>query len=257
MAAFNDWYSGSGAGTAASSFNPIVAGVTSGLSMLDNYLNRKQQKKQAEADREAQRRQFIAAIMGEAGNLAGDELDDTSSRDIAYLNSTQLNPVKQQQDIFRSAAIGRLAGQGAPTTGPGGVSNMADFSGVASQYLSDPALAGAAARFYGAAGAISPNAPAADLSSMGFGAAGSSLQGGLNSQIVAARAAREALRQKQRDALNAALYSVTQGDPQATSSASMAAQIAGIGGQGGYFGPPRAPGPSGSDIDYFNRTSLG
>ncbi len=117
------------------------------------------------ADAAAQRAQQIRMLLSQ---LAEGRQADNLSRDSQYLASTQMNPVKQQQDIFRAGVLRAMGQQGAPQVGRGGVTNTTDLRPVADQYLNDTALASAAARFYEAAGTMSPSARPADLRSMGF-----------------------------------------------------------------------------------------
>lgn len=185
-------------GGAISKFLTSPAGasmVSGGLQTGQNILNNKANASEGAANRQQQRDMLLSQI-------GGDEQQDNLSRDTSYLNSTQMNPVKQQQDLMRAGVMKAMATQGAPQIQRGaGVVNKPDLSGPANQFLSDPALAASAARFYGAAGTVSNNAPPADLSSMGFKTNTDALQSKLDTSVSDARQGREALSQQRRDAL--------------------------------------------------------
>lgn len=238
----------------APSVNPYLAAMSGGLGFVSDILNRRSANKNAALDRDAARRQFLAGLMGQEVNLAGDHLAEGLDRDRSYMDSFNMNPVQQQQDIFRAAALRNIAAQGAPRVSTAGVSNVGDYSGIASQFLNDGALGGAAARFFGAQGSLSDTAPAANLGSMGFGGA-DALQSGLNDQVSEARAIREALRQKQRDALfGAQNIAMQDGSNPLSTNAQMMYRQQQMQAQRPQSG---AGGAAGGGIDYFNRQTLG
>lgn len=252
--------SGAASGAPAGPIGAAVgAGVGGLVSLLQTFTNNKQAGEQSDADRQAQLRQFLAALTSQDANLANDQLNEGLTRDQAYMNTFSQNPVGQQQDIFRAAAMAKLGNVGAPHVGPGGVSNTADFAPQAQQFLSNDALAGAAGRFYGAAGALSPSAPVADLASMGFNAGSPATQQaqlGASDAVERARREREALRQRQRDALYSSL--LTAGDTTSKPGDMVASTINRLG-----LMPPSLQanmarstvGGSGNGTDYFNRNN--
>lgn len=129
----------------------------------------------------------------------------TMARDQGYMNTFGMDPVKQQKDLYRASALAALAQHGPAQYGQGGhgqsLNGNPDFSGAASQFLSNPALANGAANFYQAAGALSPDAPTPNLSNIGFGQDGANLQGYLNDSVGNARANRKDLVDQQFNAL--------------------------------------------------------
>lgn len=184
--------------SAATKFLTSPAGaslVSGGLQAGMGIANNKANAAEGAANRQQQRDTLLSQI-------GGDEQQDNLSRDTAYLNSTQMNPVKQQQDIFRAGIMRAMGQQGAPQIQRGqGVVNKFDAAPTANQYLGDESLANAASRFYGAAGTVSNNAPPADLSKMGFNTNTEELQSKLDTSISDARQGRDTLAQQRRDAL--------------------------------------------------------
>lgn len=160
------------------------------------------------ADSAAGRQQQLQMALGQTSDAIR---SDNLSRDQSALNSTQLNPVKQQQDLFRASIMKTMAEHGAPQAQRGSVTPAPNFSG-SGRFLGDDALAGAASRFYGAAGSMSNTAPPADLSSMGFKTDTSGLQAGMNKGIQDARDSRTALNTQQRNDFAGAMEANTAAD---------------------------------------------
>lgn len=95
---------------------------------------------------------LVSGILSANANNKNEAANRQLQKDTTYLNSTQLNPVKQPIDIFRAAALRELANQG-PTT-LGGPHH--DFSGVANQFLNDNNLSDSTNRFFGAQNQFAP-----------------------------------------------------------------------------------------------------
>lgn len=135
-------------------------------------------------------------------NATGDQLSDMTTRQQGYLNSFQQDPVHQQKQLFAAGLLRDVAGNGAAHIGPGqGVTNPVSVGADTMGFLSQDALAGNAARFYGAAGSLNPSAPAPNLAQAGFGAAGAAQQGGMQSTIDQAGQRYQQLQNQRRDEL--------------------------------------------------------
>lgn len=203
-----------GAGVPTNSTQPQTAGnrvsdfvnspsgaalISGGLDLAKGVSNNKANA----ADAAAQRKQQLQMLLSQT---ADQEQSDNLSRDTAYLNSTQMNPVKQQQDIFRAGIMRAMGINGAPQIQRGqGVVNAPNFANEAKQYLGDDQLAAAAQRFHTAAGTVSNTAPPADLSKMGFKTDTSGLQKQMDTSIQGSRDERTALNQRRRDDLVGAI----------------------------------------------------
>lgn len=234
----------------------VSGGLQAGMGIANNNASA--------ADAAAQRRQQLQMLLSQ---ITGDQQQENLTRDTTYLNSTQQDPVKQQKDLMRAGVMKVLAQNGAPQVQRGGVTNTPDLSGPANQYLSDPALAAAAQRFYTAAGIESNNAPIADLSSMGFKTDTSGLQNQMNTSVNNARQGRVDLNQQRRDELlglltggNTQTSSPTTPSPSVTPPPSPVAPVAPTAPAGNTqsllnkLQPTASPTPTVNPrIDYFNR----
>lgn len=171
----------------------ISGGVGLAGSMANNKANA--------ADAAAQRKQQLQMLLSQTNDT---EQANKLARDQAYLGSTQMNPVKQQQDLMRAGVMKAMATQPAPQASRGNVTSV-DLSGPANQFLGDEQLAGAAQRFYTAAGNVSPSAPPADLSKMGFKTDTTDLQNQMNQTIQGSRQADVDLNARRRSDLTGAI----------------------------------------------------
>lgn len=95
---------------------------------------------------------LVSGILSANANNKNEAANRQLQKDTTYLNSTQLNPVKQPIDIFRAAALRELASQGPVRLG--GAPH--DFSGVGNQFLNDDNLKASTDRFYGAQQQFAP-----------------------------------------------------------------------------------------------------
>lgn len=186
-----------GALTAAGRFLNSPAGaslVNGGLQAGAGILN----NNASAADAAAARKQQLQILMSQ---ITGDQQADNLTRDTKSLDATQMDPVAQQKDIFRAGVMRVLAAHGAPQVARGGVTNPVDLSGPAQQFLGDDQLAGAAQRFYTAAGTVSNNSPTPDLAGMGFKGDMSGKQSEMIDAIMKARKGREDLNTQRRNEL--------------------------------------------------------
>lgn len=179
-----------------------------GLGIGSAYMTNKANAAEGAKNRQAQLNALLSGI-------TGDELDDTRQRQIAYLNSTQMDPISQSRDLFSGAMLGELAKNGPMTADSSGLHNTFSPSSAAMNFMSPEALAENAARFHAAAGQVNPGAPHADLSAMGFGAAGASRQGQVDTSINDAAARYQQLQGQRRQELMGTIGAGRPGGPEA------------------------------------------
>ncbi len=167
-----------------------------GLGFVGQMMNNSHDSQQQGMNREMQMRQLLASI-------ATNQMDDQRTRQLGYLNSTQMDPVSQSRDLFSANLLRDVAGHG-PThyAGDGsGAQNPFSVSQGTMNFLSPGALAENASRFYGAAGSVDPNQAHPDLAAMGFGPEGTARQAGMDQTINAAGQRAQQLQQERKNAL--------------------------------------------------------
>lgn len=158
----------------------VSGGLGVGQAFLQNRSNANLQREQQVYDRQA----LLAQLLNGAN---ADQQGDYLARQQAHMNTFAMNPVAQQRHLFTAGVLGDLAQRGPTRVGGGGVSNPFQTSAQTQGYVQPDALAEAASRFYGAAGALNPQATPADLSAMGFGQAGAARQQSVHDSINRSR----------------------------------------------------------------------
>lgn len=173
----------------------IAAMAVGGLGIGSNIMNNRADARENQLNRDMRMRELMAG-------MAGDDQNDARTRQIAYLDSTQMDPVKQQRDLFSANLLADIARTGPQHIVPGqGNVNPAHVSDNTMGFMAPDALASAASRFYGAAGSVDPHQAHPDLAGMGFGAAGTANQTQMDQTINDAGARAEAMSKARRDAL--------------------------------------------------------
>ena len=166
-----------------------------GLGFASNMLSSKNDGRERQLDRDLEMRRLLAGI-------AGDEMNDTRTRQQLYLGSMGMDPVSQSRDLFSANLLRDIAGRGPQNIVPGqGNVNPFTPSEGTMGFLAPSALAENAGRFYGAAGAIDPNQARPNMAAMGFGDAGAAQQTRVDSTINDAAARHASASQARRDAL--------------------------------------------------------